>query len=220
MVITRRSRKGMTLIEILVAMALFALFTLTLTQLLMGGMRTYRRGQAISSLRNDLKFAMETVANDVRVAGKIGNLVRGTKSLMFNLETRRQDLSNPIATESNVTEISYTLVPDEGVLIRKEGDVVTLVARDLIIDTIPGNSESYFELVSDGIDENVPDYQINIRLSARRYVGTDEQRLSMVTTACASSALFQDSYVRKPVDLVPIVKVGDIARPLLRRIER
>ncbi|MBQ7567262.1 type II secretion system protein [bacterium] len=214
-----RRHRGMTLVEILVAMALFSIFTLTLTQLLMGGMRTYKRGQAISSLRSDLKLAMETVANDVRVANSIGGLVGGTKSLGFNLTTYRQDLTNASQTETTATTISYSLSADEGVLIRTVGTTSTLVARDLLVNSVAGSSESYFLLSNDESDENNPNMEVEIRLSALRYVGTDEQRLSMVTHAMAS-ATYAATYSNKRVDMIPVKQIGDLCRPLRRPLVR
>ncbi len=216
----KRRQYGMTLLELLVASGLLALFTLTLTQLLMGGMRTYKRGQAISSLRNDLKLALDTVADDVRSAKKISNnMFKNTKILNFSLETYRQDLTNAGKTESIVTTITYALVPDEGALIRSEDDKATLLARDLVIDSVPGNSESYFMFCHDETEESNPNIEIEMRLSAMRFVGSDEQRMSMVTHATATGT-FADTYNRQPVDMVPLVKIGSLERPVLRSFVR
>lgn len=211
MVLNKQRQRGMTLFEITVAIALFALFTLTLTQLLMGGMRVYKRGQALSAMRNDLKNAMETVANEVRTAQSFPDMVKG-KSNTLKFYTYHQDLTDPTKTGSKVAVI-YELDSNNGLLTRTEGSSSTLVARDLLISSTASNSESYFELVEDGTTEDTPNYVVEIRLSALRYVGTDEQRLSMVTSATATS--LDEGYSRNPVDMVPMVEIGDLRPPCL-----
>ena len=185
----RRRERAMTLLEILIAIALFAIFTLTLTQLLMGGMRTYRRGQAISTMRNDIKNALDTIDADVRSAYKVSeDLLKGSASLEFSLYTNKQVLGSS-ATPRSVEEvdITYKLVADEGVLLRTEGTQTSVLARDLLVSDVMGSSESYFTLATDGTDETEPYTSIEARLTAMRYVGTDEQRMSMVTRTQVSA---------------------------------
>ena len=217
MVLCKQRQRGMTLFEITVAIALFALFTLTLTQLLMGGMRVYKRGQVLSTMRNDLKNAMETVSNDVRMAQSFPDMVIG-KSNTLKFYIYPQDLTDPTKTLGKVA-VTYELDSTNGLLTRTEGSSSTLLARDLLISSTATNSESYFQLVADGTNEDNPNYIVEIRLSALRYVGTDEQRLSMVTRATAS-ALYEDSYTRNPVDMVPVVEIGDLRPPFLPRFTR
>ncbi len=225
MVTTRRRWQGMTLIEVLVAVALFAIFTVTITQLLMGGMRTYRRGQVISTLRNDLKTALEVVSADVRSATEFNSsLVKGSKTLKLAMRcTKQTDTSN---TSTEEVEVSYEIDATTGVLKRSYGatgsSVSTIIARNLVAATT--DSPSYFLLVTDAsaTDDAHPFYQVETRLTASRFVGTDEQRMSMVSRAVAVSGDHSTYVAGNVIDFIPVntVKVTDLLHPMRRSFVR
>ncbi len=85
----RYRQAGLSLVELLVALALGLMLTAGIIQLFVGSKQTYRFEEALSRLQENGRFAIETLNRDVRMAGNMGcmrNLQRenppGTGNLM------------------------------------------------------------------------------------------------------------------------------------------
>lgn len=57
---------GFTLVELLVAMSIFAMTMLLITSSLLAMVDANRRGQALSSVMNNLNFALESITRNIR----------------------------------------------------------------------------------------------------------------------------------------------------------
>jgi prepilin-type N-terminal cleavage/methylation domain-containing protein len=64
------SRRGFTLIEILVSLSIFALVVVVAAGALLTAMDGNRKTQAIKSVLNNLNFALESITREVRVGGE------------------------------------------------------------------------------------------------------------------------------------------------------
>jgi type IV pilus assembly protein PilW len=96
----RYRQTGLSLVELMVALALGLMLTAGIIQLFLGSKQTYRFEEALSRLQENGRFAIETLSRDVRMAGNMGcmrNLQRenptGTGNLMSG--QFRVTLNNP-----------------------------------------------------------------------------------------------------------------------------
>lgn len=180
---------GFTLLELLVAIGLFALFTLTLSRLLMGGMQTFQRGQALSSLRSDMRSALDLISADFRQSTL--NVVTPayasgkTRSLVLTFTRAAYSSSGP-TTHS----ITYTIDPTTNTLTRYDSatNQTVTVAENVLVGARLGESDSpalYRSYFVWSINPNVDtgrDYAtMEVRLTGFKYRGKQEQRMSLVT---------------------------------------
>lgn len=223
MILRRRSHRnqGFTLIELLVAIGLFALFTLTLTRLMLGGMQTFQRGQAISTIRAELRSAMDLIAADFRQASVIFDPdpkagVEKSTVLTFRRYTR--------AASGAVTEVPITYVIDykgNNTLTRHDltTDQKVLVAENILVGAHFGEDESsslyrsyFYWAVNPGMtaDTNRTFLTLEVRLTGLKYQGRQEQRLSMVTRI-SQRAEYRSALASK----VSLANPSDVGRPPL-----
>lgn len=241
-------RSGFTLVEVLVTIALFAIFTLTLGQLLMGGMKTFRRGQALSSIRNELKTSVEMISAELR----------GADSTMLyapdpNVDgySHKESLSfgrwynNPANAQSTDTieTVHYKLNVADGTLTRQDSrdEIEVVVAENIVMGSGLGgvgeDSPSYFCLVrnyNEDADRGIPHHIVGVRLTGRKYVGTDEVRLT-VSTETALRSGYQDADASSDgvgvegsststngvrADYVPLLQAASLEEPLRRAFRR
>jgi type IV pilus assembly protein PilW len=76
-----KKRRGFTLVEILVALAIGALLTSGFVQIFSSSKKTYLIQDNLSRLQENARFAMDFLARDIRMAGHINNAV---PSSIFN----------------------------------------------------------------------------------------------------------------------------------------
>lgn len=70
-----KTRRGFTLVEILVALAIGALLTAGFVQIFSSSKKTYLIQDNLSRLQENARFAMDFLARDIRMAGHIDNAV-------------------------------------------------------------------------------------------------------------------------------------------------
>lgn len=68
-------QSGLSLVELMIALALGLVLTLGVTQVFLGSNKTYRTNDAIGFLQENLRFSMSRISRDVRMAGNQGCLV-------------------------------------------------------------------------------------------------------------------------------------------------
>lgn len=73
----KHTQKGLTLIELMVAMILGLIFSAAAFQLLIANQRTFGLQQAIASMQEDGQMALRYIAADIRNAGR-GSIIQGT----------------------------------------------------------------------------------------------------------------------------------------------
>lgn len=69
------SQKGLSLVELMIALLLGTVLTLGVTQVFLGSSKTYRTSDAIALLQENLRFSLSRLSQDVRMAGHQGCLV-------------------------------------------------------------------------------------------------------------------------------------------------
>lgn len=182
---------GFSLLEILVAMGIFALFTLTLTRIMMGGMQTFKRGQAISTIRADLRSALDLVAADFRQSTLEVTTpsYQSGKNKSFTLTFKRYSLSGSTVSEPSIT---YVIEPATNRLTRTDlsTNQRVLVAENILAGPRLGESQgealspSYFQWSTNpnqGFDPNYDFGTMEVRLTGLKFEGQQQQKMSMVT---------------------------------------
>lgn len=71
----RKWQGGISLVELMVAMALGLVLTLGVTQVFLGSSKTYRTGDAVGYLQENLRYSLARMSTDIRMAGSKGCLV-------------------------------------------------------------------------------------------------------------------------------------------------
>lgn len=230
-----RRRRGFTLLETLVAATLFTVFSITLSQLLMGGMATFKKGQAISSLRADLRSTLDVMARDFRSATG-GDVVypplnAGYQKYSDCLEFTRASQAAQGQPNSSVKvgDVVYTLNYANGTLVREaDGADPVLLAENLLIGERIGeqagtNPRSYFAWV---VNQTSDEYQrgnvMEMRLTGAKYIGTELQTMSVVTYANYRSAETNaEGFVGDLPNVnwtrVGLFKASDLAQPRVGR---
>ena len=191
---------GFTLVEILIAVTMFALFSLTLTQLLMGGLDAFKRGQVLSKLRGELTTALSFIEADLRSA--TGSRAFTSPVYTSNAQVLKASFSRFIRRDTdwyvtgtvNSYKVEYS--------IDKEGDSYALnytgkdqqkykILDNVMLSSVPGQAgtagsyNSYFQWnrVNYGGNVNqVPDDVLQVRLMSGRYLGKEIMTMSMSTS--------------------------------------
>ena len=220
----RVRRPGFSLVEVLVAVGLFSLFTLTLTKLMMGGMQTFQRGQGISALRSDLRQALDLFAADFRQS-------TNTTAAIYLWGSNQQTALTFVRNSSSVTTptqtLTYTIDVPNGLLTRSDGTTTVLVAENLIVGArpgeagIPGLYNSYFKWAVNpnlAADTNYPYFTMEARLTGLKYTGAQEQRMSLVTWISQRPNLDMSTTAPRMSQMgVPLAQVTDLRAPFQAR---
>ncbi len=216
-------RAGFSLLEVLVAVGLFSIFTLTLARLMMGGMQTFQRGQAISVLRSDLRSALDLVSADFRQSTKDSfSYASWVDKRDVVLEFRRAVFESDDELAGLVT-ITYEIDPTTNFLTRSDGTHEVLVAENILVGARPGEStasdlyRSYFRATANpvhGPEEDRNSFTLETRLTGMKYSGAQEQRLSMVTwTSQRTTPSLDVTNPRLSGIAKPLAPVTDLGRP-------
>lgn len=216
-------RAGFSLLEVLVAVGLFSIFTLTLTRLMMGGMQTFQRGQAISVLRSDLRSALDLISADFRQSTGDPFFYSGWGSTRtLDLEFRRAVFESDDDPADLVT-ITYEIDPFTNRLTRSDGTYQVLVAENILVAARPGEGtgqdqyRSYFRAIANpglGPETERDYFTLETRLTGMRYSGAQEQRLSMVTwTSQRTTPSLDVTRPRLSAIAEPLAPVTDLGRP-------
>lgn len=137
------ARRGLTLVETIVVVFVFALLALTIVQLLTGGIRAWKKGQAKSTLRASARTALDQVATELRQAitftSPSGSNDYAKKSLITF--QRAQVGSLGVST----VYISYEIVGTN--LVRREAGGNDVIIAENVVNTDPrdGQTKSYFQ---------------------------------------------------------------------------
>ena len=205
-------RRGFTLVEILVAIALFSVFSLTLARLLMGGMYSYKHGQAFAALRSRAQDTLDLINADIRNAvspDKVSQPVSTSSNQSLNLGLTRYEKGREgsggvwgslqyAARTPSTYDISYK--------IKKDGDVYVLENTEknttyIVVDNVmlgesfgssgvAGSYSSYFRWCKEfGSNTSaVPRQVLESRIRLGRYVNQD-----LVTVALHSYCAVQNT---------------------------
>ena len=69
---TSRSQRGLSLIEIMVALAIAAILLLGLSQIFVGSKNVYRLQEGMARVQENARFALQYLEENVRMAGYMG----------------------------------------------------------------------------------------------------------------------------------------------------
>ena len=219
---TSRRRAGFTLMEIMIAVTLFSLFTLTITAVLRGGLMSFKRGQVLSALRGDVSNAMSHIAISLRAAAQGANSVSmpaltsadQSKSLtLTRLKpycTGSIDKTSSASLNSSIVDVASNYSYAIAYKIEKSGDVYNLYCTDanvsnnsyILLDNVmcssvpggEGSGVSYFQWKRRrGETDVAPSYVMNIRLMSGKYCGEDLLTCTMATEAAVRSPGYSSS---------------------------
>ncbi|MFL1404006.1 PilW family protein [Marinobacter sp. M1N3S26] len=68
-------QKGLSLVELMIALLLGTVLTLGVTQVFLGSNQTYRTSDAVAMLQENLRFSLSRLSRDARMAGHYGCLI-------------------------------------------------------------------------------------------------------------------------------------------------
>ncbi|HXE71655.1 MAG TPA: prepilin-type N-terminal cleavage/methylation domain-containing protein [Candidatus Nitrosotenuis sp.] len=150
------ARGGFSLAEVLVVIAVFSVFTLTLANLMLGGMQTFRKGEAMTRMRQDLRSALDLISADLRQASDVS--VPSTASAEKELELRFERYHSPDSDNEGVHAhtITYEINAFTNQLTRSEewdqGGTEVLLAENILVgeelgEEAIGDPLSYFTWV-------------------------------------------------------------------------
>ena len=140
-----RQRRGLTLVETIVVIFVFSLLTLTITQLLNGGLRAWRKGQARFTLRTDARDALDQVQAEIRqatTAPTLSNPFSGSPTYYKTLALTRTP-----AGGGTTTSVTFAIDSTTRQLTRTESSVVTVLAENVVDQDSAGTARSYFTFV-------------------------------------------------------------------------
>lgn len=221
-------RAGFSLLEVVVAVGLFSIFTLTLARLMMGGMQTFQKGQAMSALRSDLRSALDLVSADFRQSTRDSfSYESWVDKRDVVLEFRRAVFESDDEPAGLVT-ITYEIDSSTNRLTRiessSESEFEVLVAENILVGprlgeepTAPNLALSYFRATANpvhGPEEDRDNFTLETRLTGMKFSGAQEQRLSMVTwTSQRTTPSLDVTNPRLSFIAEPLAPVTDLGRP-------
>lgn len=159
---TCSNQRGLSLVELLVALAISLVLLAGVYQIFVGSTTTYSENEEFSRLQENARFAMELIGRDLRVSGYTGcaripgsvvNTLADTSFLYdFNVGVQGFDYTGP-TTPSGLDSLDFTPNLDSSIPLTglNEGsDVLTLRRPDLIdpvlLDADMGSSSSSIDL--------------------------------------------------------------------------
>ena len=123
----------------------FSMLTLTITQLLTGGIRAWTRGNTRMKLRADAREAVDQIQADFRQCSAVGVGVitpSAAGAPSSTLQFSRYDNTGTGTTKI----ITYTINSAARTLTRQEGTDTTVIAENVVdIDPRDNNRKSYFQ---------------------------------------------------------------------------
>lgn len=146
-----RGRRGLTLVETIVVIFVFSMLTLTITQLLTGGIQAWKRGNTRMKLRADAREALDQIQADFRQCSGVGVGVitpSAAGAPSATLQFSRYDNTGNGATKI----ITYTINSAARTLTRQEGTDTSVLAENVVdIDPRDNAPKSYFQWQDSGL---------------------------------------------------------------------
>lgn len=89
---SRNRSLGLSLVELMIAVTLGFVVILAVGEIYLSSTRTYRTQESLSRLQENARYAMETLSNDIRMAGQVGCGYDPTQSVNVLNDTSHGDL--------------------------------------------------------------------------------------------------------------------------------
>lgn len=184
---SRTAQRGLSMIELMVALLLGTILTATVLQMFLGSRTTYAMQSALSTMQENARFAIDLMARDLRIAGYIGcstnttvaNTLRNTSN--GNAVYAQFNMSEPVALEDNYSSSTGTGIPlPTGATPTSGTDIVSVKFAD-------GNGSCTVE------------NHVASSATIRCYANHDYQKGQiLIISDCAHSAVFQQSNTVNP----------------------
>lgn len=146
---TRFRLRGLTLIEVIVVAFVFSLLTLTLTQIMVGGLRAWRKGQTDLKLRADARNAIDQIQSDLHQVVPAGMSIPALASASKSneLQFTRSNfttgvLGAPFTVDYYIDNTTYQLTREDN----ESGAARYVVVAESVVGTDPrtGGIASFF----------------------------------------------------------------------------
>ncbi len=135
--------RGLTLIETIVVIAVFALLAVTATQMLMGGVRAWRKGQMRTELRATARSAMDLILTDLRQMSSYTSPLTTSPSYDLAMVKFKRD---PSSGDPTTVSVTYTFDISNHTLIRTESSEAVVIAENVVYtDPRSGVVKSFFQ---------------------------------------------------------------------------
>jgi len=104
---SRYRQLGLTMIELMVALALGLVITAAVGYVYLSGLQGYRTQDALSRMQENARYAFEVISTDVRLAGSLGcDHATAANDLVNNTDWYKDVLGKPLAGDDDVTAAS------------------------------------------------------------------------------------------------------------------
>jgi type IV pilus assembly protein PilW len=203
-----RVQSGLSLIELMIALALGLVLTLGVVQIFLGSSQTYRLSDSLGKVQENIRFTMSTLQYEARMAGHFGCLIGEP----FNQLNQASADYDPAVYENRAVrgwEATGTGLGDEFEIttLTAGGNAwsngsVDAIPNDILGQIIPGTD---FFVVSGGQRANL---SLNGNPAAGGVLSTDEDTdinigtvVLAVASDCSGADLFQNTNERDENDL-------------------
>ena len=155
-------RRGFTFIELLIAVSIFAVVAIALYSTFFAGISVWRRSGPDGSVYQDVKFAFDDIAKDLKNAVYLS----GDEESIFIFSGSAEEIAfitlEPTFSEEDtgreLVKVAYSFDESEGQLIRKRADIlagfdVEKAEKEVLLDGLEGFTLEY---CYDSGDEDAP----------------------------------------------------------------
>lgn len=165
-----KNQKGTTLMELVVALVLFATAMLSATQIFNMVMKVQRTALISQNIQSDMRYLTEVITKEMRMAevDKSGFCI--TKDKVYETDGESLEFVN-----SNNKCVKYEVVDGNFKITRGVGDTKVVTSQDTIIKDI--NFEQYGE-----VPASQPQLTINMDIKLAGGGGTKEKEINFQTT--------------------------------------
>ncbi len=117
---TLRKQRGLTLVELMIAMTIGLLLLGGITSIMISSRQTYRVNEALSRMQDNARYAFQVLSRDIRMAGYFGcvgsdvdplNVVNGPTDFLWNFKQTIYGYEATSATAWNLTPHSSITSP-------------------------------------------------------------------------------------------------------------
>lgn len=143
-----RSEAGLSLIELMIAMALGLITIAAVGYVYLGTSRTYRTEDALARMQEGARYAFEVISNDLRMAGTAGCTYQTSVNVLNNYSTTWYE---------NLLELPLSAKEKDGAGLTQYSDALYIlradVSRDIVVQNHDGAAGTFTTKAAHGLSD-------------------------------------------------------------------